>query len=379
MLRDREKRETTSSHLHSRLPWKYSLPGLCLITAGLLLLLSQGGLYRQLAFSQASEREAPPMEGRILTTPQPRQIVAVSPKDGTERVLFKAEDGLIIGPAATPDGRRIAFILQRSPQRQEGAPRVRILRDEVWVMRGDGTGARPIRAFVRKRRGHKRIYPPPPQPYANLESIDISNDGSQLLFLRDGEILTMDAAGGPLREIQFSGGVVTPYTGKDETGPQFAPGGRRIIAHFVVTNADLNREEERIGTVPVEGGTIKLIRTRFHAWAPSYSDDGRWITFVAEGTPPKECPNCEGPGTIWVMSSDGREARELASRPDMGFHNPDFAPNGKWIVFHANRYEIQRIGKETSATYAVSFEGGPLKRIASAVAAFYGGNPEWVR
>jgi Tol biopolymer transport system component len=326
----------------------------------------------------ASTKAGTEMEGQILTTPYPRQIVSVSPRNGTERVLFKAGDGLIIGPAATPDGRRIAFVLQRSPRRLEGAPRVRILRDEVWVMRGDGTGAHPIRAFVRKRRGAKRIYSPLPQPFANLESIDISKDGSQLLFLRDGEILTMDAAGGPLQEVQFSGGVVTPYTGKDETGPQFAPGGR-IIAHFVVTNEELNRNEERIGTVPVEGGTIKLIPTRFHAWAPTYSDDGRSIAFVAEGPPPTACPRCEGPATIWVMRSDGRKVRQLASHPDLGFHNPDFAPNGKWVVFHANRYEIQHIGKETSATYVVSSEGGPLKRIAGAVASFYGGNPEWVR
>lgn len=92
-------------------------------------------------------------------------------------------------------------------------------------MRGDGAGARPIRAFVRRRRGNKWIYPPSAPSYKGFESIDISHDGSQLVFFRDGEILTMDAAGGPLHEVQSSGGVVTGYTGKDETGPQFAPGG----------------------------------------------------------------------------------------------------------------------------------------------------------
>lgn len=147
----------------------------------------------------------------------------------------------------------------------------------------------------------------------------------------------------------------------------------------MVTNEKLNRNEERIGTVPAEGGTLMLIATRFHAWAPTYSDDGRQIAFVAEGAPPSACPKCEGPGTIWVMSRDGTEARELASHSELGFHNPDFAPDGNWIVFHGNRGGIQLIGSETSATYVVSADGGPLKRIAPAVASFYGGNPEWVR
>lgn len=314
------------------------------------------------------------MEGRILTVPRPRQIVTVSPQGGAERILFRAGDGQIVGPSATPDGHSIAFILRRSPRPQDSSANVLVVRDEVWVMRRDGTGAHPVRIFVRKRRGLRWVYPPLGEPGARhgLESIDITDDGSRLLIVRGYRaIYTLDADGEALRRVRTVGATATGYTGSDTTGPQFAPGGRKIIAHFATAT------QESIGTIPVGGGAPDLISTKRHALAPTYSDDGRWIAFTAISASTRAHPRLEGRHTIWIMRADGSGARPVASRPGLEFSNPDFSPDGNRIVFGGSRGS-RVIGRESAATYTVNVDGSHLKRIARGVVRFFVGNPEWV-
>jgi hypothetical protein len=317
-------------------------------------------------------------EGRILTVPRPRQIVAIPPRGGVEQVLFRAGDGEIGGPAATPDGHHIAFILRHWRRSRDGSVRVFRQRDEVWVMRGDGTGAHPVRSFIRRRRGSRWTYPPSGAPGARgaLQSIDISGNGSRLLIARYNALYMLDADGGDLRRVRTPGATPTGYTGSDIDGPQFAPGGRRIVADFVAEN------EEGIGTVSVHGGPVRFISTRRPGLAASYSDDGRWIVFAAIAPSPRAHPHREGRHTIWIMRADGSGQRQVVDRPGLTFHNPDFSPDGRQLVlggpchFHGSRI----IGKEQVCAYTVGTDGRDLRRVARGVLRFHAEeNPEWVR
>jgi Tol biopolymer transport system component len=330
------------------------------------------------ALLPVARAEAPDLEGRILTVPRPRQIVAVSPGTGAERVLFRAGDGLIIGPAATPDGRRIAFILRHWRRSGEGSSRVLHMRDEIWVMDGDGSGAHPVRTFARGRRGSRWIYPSarPPGARGALGSIDISNDGSRLLIAEERRgLFTLDVDGHGLRRIRTLGATPSAYTGSDISGPQFSPDGRKVIAFFFRQGA------EGLGTVSPSGGTVRLLPTRRPALAGTYSDDGRWIAFVGIAPPPRSHPNAEGRHTVWVMRSDGSGERKVADRPGLTFYNPDFSPDGGQLVFggpcksHGSRI----VGKEQVCVYAADVSGRGLRRVARGVLRFPAENPEWVR
>lgn len=314
-------------------------------------------------------------EGRILIVPHPRRIVAVSPRGVTDGVLFRAGDGQIIGPAGTPDGRQIAFILRRTPRRVgRRSARIFAVRDEIWVMHGNGTGAHVVLSFVRRRRGFRWIYPQPGEPGADhgLESIDISPNGRRILVARgDRNLYTLNADGSGFRHVRVVGATMTGYTGSDRSGPQFSPGGRKVIAHFATPS------REGIGTMPVHGGRVRFFHTKRHALAGTYSDDGRWIAFSAIGPPPRAHSNWEGGSSIWIMRADGSREHQIAARPGLDPENPGFSPDGRSIVFAAERDRV--IGRRSAATYIVSVGGGPIRRIARGVARFYLGNPDWVR
>jgi WD40-like Beta Propeller Repeat len=346
---------------------RMSQAGIC----GFVLLLAIG-----LPFTAPAT--AAGVEGRILTVPRPRQIVAVSPRSGAEHVLFRAHDGLIIGPAATRDGGRVAFILRHWGRSWDGSVRVFHLRDEVWVMRGNGDSAHPVLALVRRLRGSRWAYPPPGAAggYGALESIDIADDGSRLVLSRGGFLYTMGIDGEGLRRVRTQGAAPTVETGSDITGPQLTPGGRRIVADFVAQG------EVRIGAVPIGGGRVELLPSRRPPLAPSYSDDGRWIVFAATGPSPPSRPHWAGRDAIWIMRADGGGERQIVDRPGFSFYNPDFSPDGRRIVFAGpcRSHESRIVGKDRICSYVVDVDGSGLRRVESGLLRLGANeNPEWTR
>ena len=79
-----------------------------------------------------------------------------------------------------------------------------------------------------------------------------------------------------------------------------------------------------IYTLPVEGGTATPLRQGM-AWEvqPRFSPDGKYIAFTSDAG---------GGDNIWVMTQDGKLARQITKENFRLLNNPQWSPNGPFIV-----------------------------------------------
>jgi len=79
-----------------------------------------------------------------------------------------------------------------------------------------------------------------------------------------------------------------------------------------------------IYVVPIDGGEAKSINSG-HAWSvqPRFSPDGSEIAFTSDAG---------GGDNIWIMKSDGSEARQLTKENFRLLNNPYWSPDGEYIA-----------------------------------------------
>ncbi len=84
----------------------------------------------------------------------------------------------------------------------------------------------------------------------------------------------------------------------------------------------------RVFTVPLSGGTPKLITTNTPSYLHGWSPDGRWLVFAG---------NRQGKFDIFKIRADGsgKEIR-LTDAPGVS-DGPEFTPDGKWVYFNSAR------------------------------------------
>jgi TolB protein len=263
-------------------------------------------------------------------------------------------------PAWSPDGRRMAFV-RHDPQFGISGP------PDIWVMNVDGTAGRRVArnvgwsvpawspdrrriAFVGGRgnpglwvvnadgSGQSRLT----RHAASLTSAPVwSPDGGRIAFVgwRDGnfgshnlEIYVINADGSGQRRL-------TRNTAQDRD-PVWSADGRRIAyvsnGQLYVINADGSRQR-------------RLTRTNgARNVAPAWSPDGRRIAFERRvgrqdhrGTPLEygQCSRCieRLSSQVYVMNSDGSEARKLAERSGA----PVWSPDGRKIAFEMQDARMQ--------------------------------------
>lgn len=125
--------------------------------------------------------------------------------------------------------------------------------------------------------------------------------------------------------------------------PRISPDGQRVA--FVVTTIDERKHEYRssIWLTLSEGGEAK----RFtggpaNTHSPCWSPDGRWLAFISEresdelaGKDEKERKKLgKGKAQIWLIPSDGGEARQLTFMQH-GASQPIWSPNNQRLIFTA--------------------------------------------
>lgn len=87
---------------------------------------------------------------------------------------------------------------------------------------------------------------------------------------------------------------------------------------------------------------------------PQLSPDGHWIAYVVtEVDKPANRTNSD----IWIMTVDGKDARQLTNSPKHDRH-PRWSPDSKWIAFESNRGGTFQI-------YLINVNGGEAKQVTS--------------
>jgi Tol biopolymer transport system component len=186
-------------------------------------------------------------------------------------------------PGWSPDGTRIVF-----RRGERGAPNA-----DVWVMRADGTDARPLVVTP----GADERYP------------GFSPDGKRLAFSsnRDGqyEVYVSRADGSaPVR--------LTDDPGYD-SAPSWSPDGRRIaFERGTVLDADATKD---VWIMRADGaGQRRLTTTAGVDEGPSFSPDGRWIAFTS---------GRDGNYEAYRMRADGSRQTRVIALPTME-ESPDW-------------------------------------------------------
>ncbi len=303
---------------------------------------------------------------RIVTRANAREIIAVPPQAGRPQTLVHLHRGAVLGTAISRSGRVLAFASRTFRK----VDREHVWTDRIWVLR---VGGRPEIVKTIVSRGGARGYRP-------TDSIAISPDGRTLLVQRRrGDTFTIGADGSDYRAVRSASYDFGVGSGRNSSGPEFTPDGRRIIGVFYPRNAREN-EIGGIGTVPVVGGPVHFIRRGpfangvGHLFGPTVSPDGRLIAFATAG---------RSGVSITVMSRDGSGAHRLRETILSGWSidNPSFSPSGRSLTFVGEHYGMGNvvIGRTPSVVFTIRVDGSRLRIAHTEKARFFSRNPAWVR
>jgi len=285
---------------------------------------------------------------RIVMRAGARSIIAVGPQGGRPRTLVHLHRGAVLGTAVSRGGRVLAFASRTFHE----VNREHVWTDRIWVLR---VGGRPRIVKTIISRGRFR-------GFRSTDSIAISPDGRTLLVQRRrGDVFTIATDGSNYRAVRpalYDFGV---GSGRNSSGPEFTPDGKRIIGVFYPPNG---REGEigGIGTVGAAGGPVHFIRRGpfangvGHFFGPTVSPDGRFIAFATAG---------RSGVSIVVMNRDGSGPHRLRESVLSGWsiNNPSFSPSGRSLTFvgehHGGGNVI--IGRTPSALFTIRRDGNRLR------------------
>jgi len=222
----------------------------------------------------------------------------VVPSDGGAPRQLTTARGRDTSPRWSPDGRRIAFISDRSGEKQ------------IWIIDPDGGEARPLTsgasvpselAWSPDSRRLALVGKPQPKPGPDESDVRVI---SRLRYKLDGEGF-WDGRWKQVLVLSADGGEAHPVTHEecDHTNPAWSPDGKSIAyAANPDPNADLTNVTD-IWVAAVEGGGSprRLTRSIGPAGQPAWSPDGTRIAYVGHDNACRGATNAQ----VWIVQVTG--------------------------------------------------------------------------
>ncbi|MEZ5442238.1 MAG: amidohydrolase family protein [Lysobacterales bacterium] len=128
-----------------------------------------------------------------------------------------------------------------------------------------------------------------------------------------------------------------------------APRGKTVRARFTVEegtwmNLDVSPDGQTIVfdllgdlyTLPIEGGQARRIASgKALQIQPQFSPDGRRIAYTSDAG---------GGDNIWLMNADGSQAKALTAESFRLLNNPNWSPDGQYVVARKHFTELRSLG-----------------------------------
>lgn len=217
----------------------------------------------------------------------------------------------------------------------------------------------------------------------------ISPDGSQVVYVRNFKDVMADANRSNLWIVNADGSKNRPLTtgNQSDYSPRWSPDGTRII-YLSTKNGSSQMylrwldggTEQKLSNFPKSPGSLQ--------WSP----DGKWIAFgmsvdskpsslMSLPTPPKGAKwtdkpvyidelnyRSDGAGYLpaayrhlFIMSADGGHPRQLTSGDYNHGGDFDWTPDGKYLIFSANRHPEGEYDPRNSEIYELEIASGTIK------------------
>ena len=198
---------------------------------------------------------------------------------------------------------------------------------------------------------------------------DWSSDGAELVFSsnRDKVSRSRKSIYSAIFTVRVDGSGLTRLSAEcaspspDPVGcpydflPSFSPDGKHVVfasAPGVIMAVDSDGQNSR---VLVKGTAADTGRTGYTVTDAQLSPDGRRLLFVRDNRGALKPKNGKA---VYVASKQGTGARRVTPWSLGGGDNPDWSPDGKWILFRSNDELV-----EQSQIYVIHPDGGGLKQL----------------
>jgi TolB protein len=174
---------------------------------------------------------------------------------------------------------------------------------------------------------------------ARIEAPNWLPDGNRLLYNRGGRLYRIPSAGGESEVLD------TGFATRCNNDHGISPDGKLLA----ISDQSQGRHQSLIYTLPISGGTPRLITpsgpSYWHGWSP----DGKTLAF---------CGERNGEFDIYTVPAAGGSEKRLTTAKGLD-DGPDYSPDGRFIYFNSERtgrMQIWRMQPDGAEQEQVTFD-----------------------